>query len=167
MRYKGEYGPSELLDPATNRWMPLDETLKKQLAEDPSAAIPSDPPGAGDDDGDDDDDDDDDYDEEEEMAPGYSIQSRMPGLMPPEELAAFDLSRVKVRLRRTGREYVAEVTPTPRCGVVVSCRSDTLGLGFGQKNLQGFDRMQELYHCIRETVAAVGPQVASEMVMVF
>lgn len=132
MRYKGEYGPSELLDPATNRWMPLDEPLKKQLAEDPSAAIPSGgpvPPGDGDE-------------------PGYSILSHMPGLMSPEELAAFDLGRVKVRLRGTAREdHVAEVTDHSPPTHVLLC-SDILG---SKRTFENFTR------CRTYTIAFVKP----------
>jgi len=127
MRYKASYGPSELLDPSTNAWVPLTADLKSSLEADgtwngrfsqPPPELDLDPGDAG---------------------PGFAIDSRMPGLMSEEELDRFGLGAVKVGARNF--QTAAD-------------------------NLQGFDNTDGvLYKLIRETVAAVGPEVAVEMVL--
>jgi len=87
MRYKASYGPSELLDPSTNAWVPLTADLKSSLEADgtwngrfsqPPPELDLDPGDAG---------------------PGFAIDSRMPGLMSEEELDRFGLGAVKVGAR--------------------------------------------------------------------
>lgn len=127
MRYKGEYGPSELLDPDSNDWLPLTEELKKQLIGDPTwgGRFQPDSRCTG----------------EQDRDPGFCIESGMPGLMSPSELDAFNIGGV--RIRASGRSSTAE-------------------------NLVGFEREGGLVrNLIKETVSAVGPEVASGMVMVF
>lgn len=87
MRYKATYGPSELLDPSTNVWVPLTADLKSSLEADstwsnrfsgPPPDLDIDPSNAG---------------------AGFSIDSQMPGIMSQEELDEFDLGAVKVAAR--------------------------------------------------------------------
>lgn len=127
MRYKASYGPSELLDPSTNSWVPLTPELKYSLESDSAwnSRFSELPPGLDIDPNDTD--------------PGFSIDSRMPGLMSEEELNGFDIGAVKVAARTF--ETTAD-------------------------NLQGFEDTEGvLYRLVKETVAAVGPEVAGEMVL--
>jgi hypothetical protein len=127
MRYKGDYGPSEILDPDTNEWLPLTEELRKQLIEDPTWAGRFHL--------------DNDSTEEQDRDPGFAIESGMPGLMPPSELDAFNIG--DVRIRASGRNSTA-------------------------KYLVGFEEEGGLVrNLVKETVAAVGPEVASGMIMTF
>jgi hypothetical protein len=126
MRYKGDYGPAEILDPDTNSWLPLTEDLRKQLIADPTWGGRFHDSGST---------------EGQDPDPGFAIDSGMPGLMPPEELEAFNIG--DVRIRASGRESTA-------------------------KYLVGFEEDGGIVrNLVKETVAAVGPEVARGMVMVF
>jgi hypothetical protein len=95
MRYKGEYGPSELLDPDTNEWLPLTEELRKQLIEDPSWGGRFQP--------------DSDCKDGQDRGPGFCIESGMPGLMSPSELDAFNIGQVRVRAYGVELEVEGEI----------------------------------------------------------
>lgn len=96
MRYKAAYGPAEILDPATNTYNPLDDSLKSALAEhhyyspsdaekgineDENWSTIADP-----------------FDGQEMMDPGWSWKSRMPGLMSREEVEKFNIARVMLKI---------------------------------------------------------------------
>jgi hypothetical protein len=89
MRYKGEYGPQELLSPGSNEWVPLDDEMKKQLAENPTSAVTFNDVK----------DECDDEDDDEDPEPGFCIRSGMPGLMTTEDLEAFSLGDVRIGLK--------------------------------------------------------------------
>ena len=146
MRYKGEYSPSSLLDPQTNEWVSF-EVMKRGLDESDYFS----PASAGEMETDEkgektvekvekmEDEDKKMEDEDEDEDFGELFRSHMPGLMTKEELAAFPLGNVAIKVR--GRKARAE-------------------------HLVGFSTGNPVKTMIEEMVAAVGPEVGREMVVV-
>ncbi|KAI5776603.1 arginine-tRNA-protein transferase [Geopyxis carbonaria] len=151
MRYKGEYGPSELLDPENNEWNELDKELKTLLDNNPYCSPSStNNPGtgntrakelAGETDGKDEDDQDEEEDDGRQHSPGFVLKTKMPGVMTRQEINSFPVGQVRIKLGKT----------MARAG-----------------NLVGFnDKDGYLRKLLDETVAAVGPEVARDMIMSF
>lgn len=141
MRYKVEYQPQELLDPETNTFYPLDSTLMTQLSAhpyfSPSSSSSLSSTNATQHEVEDE------NDHDNLCRPGFSIKSCMPGIMSSADLMAFDVLRIKVCVDRstvTARELIRTTNAT---------------------------LSNEIKDIISETVAAVGANVAEEMVVVF
>lgn len=108
MRYKGEYGPSELLDPESNEWNLLDKELKKQLDNNPYCSpssinnpgtrntLAKEPVVQSDKT---DDQEDEKYDNQN--LPGMVFKTKMPGVMPLEEVNSFPVGQVRIKLGTT------------------------------------------------------------------
>lgn len=122
MLYKMQYGPSDLLDPETYEWNPLNDELKNllnknkyvcpseiraknqndKLVADGEAKKSQDirkpgEEGDGEVDGTNEDDDDDDDDELQD--PGYIFETKMPGILTERQLKEFDIGNVKIEVR--------------------------------------------------------------------
>lgn len=120
MSYKGEYNPSDLLDPETYEWNPLDQNLKKLLDESkyvsPSANRTRQQPGDGQVATEADEDTTENVgvaDEEGEIskdeADSFIFDTKMPGLLTDQQLKAFDISNVKIKV--AGVQARAKVVP--------------------------------------------------------
>lgn len=171
MLYKGQYGPSDLLDPETYDWNPLDQDLKKLLSESkyvcPSATRAREQTGenkamsetnegvAKDMDGTEEEE----HDEDE--SPGFVFESKMPGILTVQQLKAFDIGNVKIKVGKVQAQ--AKVIACAQFHLVVQNIEPDRGT---QQDLVGFENLSGLHTIFRETVATVGMDVAREMVVV-
>lgn len=130
MLYKGEYGPSELLDPETYEWNSLDEGLKKLLDESkyvcPSAIRAGDgnkttTEGIGITEGQDKNQDEaQDEDELVDPDPGFIFETKMPGILTDHQLEVFDIGNVNIKLGNVQAQakVIARATPGFPCKVL-------------------------------------------------
>ncbi|KAE9375407.1 arginine-tRNA-protein transferas-like protein 1 [Stipitochalara longipes BDJ] len=166
MRYKGDYTPQYILDPASYNWDPLDEEMKKRLdgkkfvslsleqaVSSAATALPPTPPSNQANDSrdvemEDAGDNDEQFDEDGPVAePEKPVFERsMPGLLTREQLLGeVDLDHIKIRVRDTEAET----------GDLVSWETSDIG---STRSIKGI---------IAELVAAVGPEAAREVVVYF
>ncbi|KAF8541020.1 arginine-tRNA-protein transferase [Trichophaea hybrida] len=149
MRYKGEYGPQEFLSPGNNEWIPLDDEIKKQLLENPASAVTFN-----------EDKDDDETKKQLVENPASAATSNEDEDNNEDEYDDKDPEPgFCIRSRMPGL-MTADELETFSLGDV------RIGLKDGGGSLWWL-QLSVLRTVIEETVAVVGPDVASEMIMMF
>lgn len=141
MRYKGDYGPQEILDPASLGWWPLDEEIKRKLDERKYVSVSEDrkaeqegkePPQP----------EPTPYDEDD---PTPVWDRGMPGVLSKAEVEAYDLGAIALNVG----------------GQDVECQDLVV---WASSNL---DRNDSIRCWIGELVAAVGTELADQMTVKF
>ncbi|RPB13588.1 hypothetical protein P167DRAFT_534937 [Morchella conica CCBAS932] len=150
MLYKMEYSPSDLLDPETYEWNPLNDDLKNLLNKSkyvcPSEirarmqsgdnVVVNDKAKGIEEPGEEEDETNEENDEVQD--PGYVFKTKMPGLLTDRQLKEFDVGNVNI---------------------------DVAGTRAQAKDLVGFEDDTVIHSLLKETVATVGIEVAKEMII--
>ncbi|KAH0614692.1 uncharacterized protein H6S33_000328 [Morchella sextelata] len=151
MLYKMEYSPSDLLDPETYEWNPLNDDLKNLLNKSkyvcPSEVrarmqsgdnVVTNDKAKGTEEPGEEEEDETNEENAEVQDPGYVFKTKMPGLLTERQLKEFDVGNVNI---------------------------DVAGTRAQAKDLVGFEDDTVIHSLLKETVATVGIEVAKEMII--